>query len=80
MHCDCYADGKPIPAEFDAQTDFIAEVEDGLFRVGQVYDTTPAKTLQCRFCGSKVFNVGQGCHFTAIRCVNCKWELCIHDG
>ncbi len=58
----------------------VSELEDGLFHCGQIYEDTPAKTLQCKLCGSKEFNVGTGNYFTAIKCKNCEYELCIHDG
>lgn len=51
-----------------------------LFTIGQGYEGTPAKTLQCSICGGVEFYVGQGDYFTAIMCVKCRWEGCIHDG
>jgi len=58
---------KPLPA-------------DDSFQIGQCYDDEPATTLSCTKCGSDKFMVGKGSYFTAIKCPNCKWELCIHDG
>lgn len=54
--------------------------EDGLFHIGQCYDSTVAETVQCIKCGSKEFNVGVGTHFTALRCPKCEWEWIVHDG
>lgn len=60
----------------------IGEVEDGLFHIGQNYGAgiMPCKTFQCTQCGSKEFNVGQSNYFTAIRCIKCGWESCVHQG
>jgi hypothetical protein len=49
------------------------------FHIGQRYDEI-AKALSCRSCGSNRFFVGKAAFFTAIKCVNCEWELCIHEG
>ena len=49
------------------------------FRIGQVYEDKPAIPKECA-CGSNTFHVAQGSYFTAIRCPECLWELCIHDG
>jgi len=53
--------------------------EETVFNVGGC-DYVPAETLKCKKCGSKSFNVGRGKLFTAIKCTNCGWEACIHDG
>jgi ribosomal protein S27E len=50
------------------------------FRIGQSYADRPADTVACTRCGSVEFHVAQGHYFTAVRCPNCKWEYCIHDG
>ena len=54
--------------------------KDGGWHVGQSYEEEPAKSLVCKICGSTSFEVGQGNHFTAVRCPNCKYEMCIHTG
>ena len=36
--------------------------------------------IRCKKCGALEFNVGSGDYFTAIRCVKCGWEECIHEG
>lgn len=56
------------------------EVERNDFHVGQIYDDYAAKTTICKKCGADKFMVGQGSYFTAIKCTNCNWEICIHDG
>jgi hypothetical protein len=60
--------------------DYLEEKEDGLFRVGQSYEKKPCKTFYCKKCGSNKFYVGTGNYFTAIKCVNCNYEICVHDG
>ena len=50
------------------------------FHIGQCYEKTTAKTLICIKCGADKFMVGQGSYFTALKCFNCKWEVCIHEG
>jgi len=38
-------------------------------------------TLFCKQCGENKFYVGKnGKYYTAIKCINCEWELCIHEG
>ena len=55
-------------------------VERGDFHIGQSYANKPDATVICKKCGNDKFIVGQGhCH-TSIKCINCEWELCIHDG
>ena len=54
--------------------------EDDTFHLGQCYENTAAKTVECAKCGSREFNVGSGSYFTAIRCPKCGWEVCFHDG
>lgn len=39
-----------------------------------------SEQIVCKKCGSKEFHVAQSYCFTAIRCPNCKWEACIHEG
>jgi hypothetical protein len=59
----------------------IREVEDdNTFHIGQFFDGHAAHTVECKRCSGRVFNVGVGGFFTAIRCVKCEWEYCIHNG
>jgi len=39
----------------------------------------PDKKIKCKICGSNAFNVATSSYRTSIRCVNCLWELCVHD-
>jgi len=53
---------------------------DETFIIGQSYEKVSATTLSCKKCGSMMFNVGKSSCYTAIKCTNCSWQLCIHDG
>lgn len=57
----------------------ITETEES-FSCGQSYEDTPAKVLKCGVCGGLDFNVATGSYWTGIRCVKCRYELCIHSG
>jgi len=52
----------------------------GDFESGQAYENKPAKTLVCKKCKSKRFIVGTGSYITIIKCENCGYELCVHEG
>ncbi len=68
------------PDTNSVRNDRFDTVKDGLFHVGQCYEKSVAETVRCLGCGGKKFYVGQGSYFTAIKCVTCRWEHCIHDG
>ena len=53
-------------------------VDDGTFHIGD--DKEVAQTVVCRRCRGRDFNVGKGGYYSAIRCLACGWEACIHDG
>jgi hypothetical protein len=59
---------------------FEVDESDNTFHIGQCYESHCAKTIKCKNCGSYEFKVGVGSYYTAISCVNCKWELAIHEG
>jgi hypothetical protein len=40
----------------------------------------PCQTQQCTRCEGTLFHIGQGTYHTVVRCLECKWEICIHDG
>lgn len=50
------------------------------FHIGQSYEKTAPRKLVCKICGGDGFIVGQGPWFTAIKCLTCEWESCIHEG
>jgi hypothetical protein len=54
--------------------------DDGVFHIGQCYVEKVASTLYCKNCGGNHFNVGISDYFTAVRCINCEWEICVHNG
>lgn len=60
--------------------DVITKNSGEKFHIGQHYDKEPASVQQCSICGSTDFNVAIGGYYTAIRCVKCRWEWCIHSG
>ena len=68
---------KAVLQYFEEITDY--EVST-LFHIGQYYEHKPAKTIFCKRCGGKEFHVGRGNCWTGIKCVNCDWEICIHEG
>jgi hypothetical protein len=79
---DAWIDGKPAEYhdEFNVIENLTEKIEDNTFHIGQVYEDEAAQVLVCAKCKSREFNVGKGSYFTAIRCANCHWEKCIHDG
>ena len=54
--------------------------EDETFVIGQCYEEDAVTTLSCKGCGNTSFRVGQGRHYSAIKCAACDWQLCIHEG
>jgi DNA-directed RNA polymerase subunit RPC12/RpoP len=50
------------------------------FTIGQMYTDAPCRTIICNKCGADKFIVGKDDYYTAIKCPNCGWELCIHEG
>ena len=54
---------------------------DGLFHnINGDDELDKLDTIYCRICGGKNFYVGSGSYFTALKCIKCKWEVCVHDG
>ena len=61
--------------------DVIEEVpEDETFVIGQCYEARAATTLSCKKCKGVEFKVGSSNYYTAIKCIACNWQLCIHNG
>jgi len=54
--------------------------KDNLFHIGSYEQSEPAKTLKCTICGGKKFNVGIDNCFTSIKCIECNYEVCVHEG
>ena len=71
---------KIVKIEYASQEDYLVEKKEIEFNIGQSYEETPAKTLMCKHCGSEEFKVAQGDYFTAVKCVKCEYEVCIHKG
>ena len=51
-----------------------------VFHIGQSYKNKPVMSVVCKKCGGTQFQVGVDSYFTVIKCVNCEWEMCIHEG
>jgi len=66
--------------EYPTQEDYLEYKKEIEFNVGQCYEDEPAKTLICKHCGNDQFKIAQGSYFTAVKCVKCEYEVCIHDG
>lgn len=59
----------------------LIECGESNFKVHQCYESRKnTSELKCKLCGGSEFNVGVGSYYTAIRCVKCKYEKCIHQG
>jgi len=71
---------QSYPDKFKAESVLDYQDDPPVFHVGQGYDEKPASLLRCKKCGGDRFQVGQGDHFTAVRCVTCEYEVCIHEG
>ncbi len=69
-----------VIGDYATQEHYLKEKEEIEFNIGQSYEETPARTLICKYCGGEEFKVGQGDYFTAIKCIKCEYEVCIHDG
>lgn len=75
-----------IPGKSEEETDdlfyaFKALEEMGkFFHIGQSYEKKPAEKQRCATCKTDKFEIAIGSYYTAIRCPNCRWEKCIHEG
>jgi len=65
---------------FIEQEDFIEFSDEDEFEIGQEYTNEPDKKIICKYCKSDKWIVGQGEYHTSIKCINCKYEICIHNG
>lgn len=54
--------------------------KDNLFHISSYSNQEPIETIKCTLCGGNEFNVGKDTFFTAIKCVECGYEVCIHEG
>lgn len=65
---------------YDFQKTVLEFLPETVFHIGQSYENKVAETYRCKRCGGTEFNVGKGSYFTAIKCVKCLWESCVHEG
>lgn len=81
---DAWIDDKPWNRFDDGEPGIepnkLIKITEDTFHIGQSYEERPAKIVECAKCGGREFNVAQGSYYTAIRCIKCQWEVCIHDG
>ncbi len=73
-----YHDPLNPSKEFDLCNSHCKEVLDSTFITTP--NDKPLKTLVCKTCGGKEFNVGKGSYWTQIKCVKCGYEVCVHEG
>jgi hypothetical protein len=79
MNSYSYDPKAPKADEYGLRDDWLVEVAGDEFHIGQTYDKTPAQQRKCT-CGCVAFHIGRGDYYTAIRCMDCRRELCIHEG
>lgn len=83
---DCYAEDRPLHANGlcnQCETFQSPDVHKREARGDFKYEVTyggPLQTFICLKCGADRFIVGRESYHTAIKCVTCGWERCIHDG
>jgi hypothetical protein len=81
MNSNFYDPKNPIKDDVDPDMlDLVFTLPETLFHIGQCYEDSPAETVACKLCNSTSFNVGTASYYTAIKCVNCGWECCVHNG
>ncbi len=57
------------------------EANNTTFSLHQIYEKEgDTEQIHCYNCGSGLFRVGQGSHYTVVKCMRCQHEECIHDG
>lgn len=61
------------------QYEDMTEPTDEQFHIGD-YRGENAKVIKCKTCHGTEFIVAQGQYYTAIKCRECDYEVCIHDG
>ena len=69
-----------VKSKYPSKDDYLGEKKEVEFTVKQSYEDTPASTLVCKHCGNDQFKVAQASYFTAVKCVNCEYEIWIHKG
>lgn len=51
------------------------------FKIHQCYEQEgDTKPIECEKCEHDKFYVGCGSYFTAVKCLECGHEECVHDG
>lgn len=76
-------DGTPVSdlTRSEHEERYLLADAPNVFHVVKVdLEPKPIQTIACKKCGSNQFNVGIAFCLTVIRCVNCEWEIPIHEG
>lgn len=60
--------------------EYIEDAEATVFHVRERSNKEIIPTYRCKHCKGVEFNVGRSGYYTAIKCVKCKWENCVHEG
>ncbi len=61
--------------------EFVVEMKNrNDFKIDRGSQSAGIKTLICKICNSDRFIVGQAEYFTAVKCIECGYELGIHEG
>lgn len=72
-----YSDNGELLTEEDKLNNYI--VTNDQIHLAQ-YKESRAKIIECKNCGNRNFTVAVEHYYTAIKCPNCGWERCIHEG
>ncbi len=63
------------------QESILPTINNTTFKLHQIYEEEgDTEQIHCSFCGNSSFHVGQGAHYTVVKCMCCQYEECIHDG
>lgn len=75
----------PIPLEewqdeeYDINSENFIAATDTKFHI-KSWDGADVSQAKCKNCGGVNFEVGLARHYTVVKCVNCEYEVCVHEG
>ena len=78
-HTNIWKNGKYIDDFLEFSIDRFDIIDDNTFHIGQGYDGKTCQKYICK-CGNDKFNVGDSNYYTAIKCIKCGLEICVHEG
>ena len=65
----------------DVDLSKVFDYNHAIFKEGQYNNSPPCKAMVCKKCGGVKFHVGFGENwYTAVKCPECGYEVCIHEG